>query len=218
MKLALLLPGYIESPDYHHLVVIDQHLTRNGYQVIRVDACHLWETGDGHSYSTTDYINQVKEIVRSYLPQNPTEILLVGHSLGCLVSLVVGQEVPGVSKIVCLCPPSSLDKSDHKWVDGFRVSQKDLPGDSQKFRQFSVPFSFTNDRKQYSIIDSLKSNQLPLQIIMGTLDPSTSELSPIIKVLNKVNFQVIEAMGHDFRQSEDLCQSVAIKIVDFISD
>ncbi len=39
MKLALLLPGYLESPDYRHLVVIDEELSSM--------------TFDGHSICVT---------------------------------------------------------------------------------------------------------------------------------------------------------------------
>ncbi len=41
MKLVILLPGYLESPDYRHLVVIDEKLSGLGYEVKRVDLCGL---------------------------------------------------------------------------------------------------------------------------------------------------------------------------------
>jgi pimeloyl-ACP methyl ester carboxylesterase len=217
MKLALLLPGYVESPDYHHLVVIDQHLTALGYTTLRVDPCNLWQTGDGSAYSTTGYINQVKDIVNSYLSKNPTEIILIGHSLGSLVALMVGHLFDEVSKVICLSSPASLNNSDHKWIDGFRTSKKDLPDNPTSFRNFTVPVSFTTDRKHYSIPFSLNNNQKPLLVIMGDEDPSTSEIESIVKQMEKSQFIKIKNMGHDFRQSEELCQLVASKIDEFIS-
>lgn len=217
MKLALLLPGYIESPDYHHLVVIDNYLQKSGYTTVRVDACHLWQTGDGSRYSTTGYIKQVEEIISSYVPQKPTEIVLVGHSLGTLVAAYLANNRNEVSKIVCLSPPIALDRSDHKWVNGFRVSQKDLPSNSNQFREFSVPDSFISDRKQYSLLDSLNNNHKPILIIVGTEDPSLSEVRSAVVKLNITNFIEVPDMGHDFRQSDDLCRLVASQIVDFLS-
>lgn len=216
MKLALLLPGYVESPDYHHLVVIDNHLTSLGYTTLRVDPCNLWQTGDGSTYSTTGYINQVKDIVNSYIPQNPTEIILVGHSLGCLVALTVGYLFDEVSKVICLSPPASLSNSDHKWVDGFRTSKKDLPDDPTKFRDLTVPVSFTLDRKQYSIPIAFKNNQKPTLVIMGSDDPATVTLNDLLKDLSNTTFITIADMAHDFRQSEELCQRVASEIIKFI--
>ncbi len=217
MKLALLLPGYIESPDYRHLVVIDNKLVEMGFTTHRIDVCGLWETGDGNNYSTTGYINQVKQIIDSYLPQKPAEIVLIGHSLGALVALHIGNLYSEVSKIVCLSLPDSLDKSDHKWVDGFRVSKKDLPQDSTEFRTFSVPFSFTEDRKQYSISKSLVENQKPLLVISGLDDPSFAGVESMVKDLPYSSFIKIAGMGHDFRQSEDLCNQVALEIEKFTS-
>lgn len=216
MKLALLLPGYVESPDYHHLVVIDEGLTALGYTTLRVDACNLWKTGDGQSYSTTGYINQVKDIVTLYLPQKPTEIILVGHSLGCLVALMVGFLFDEVTKIVCLSLPASLNNSDHKWIDGFRTSKKDLPNNPLKFRELTVPVSFTIDRKHYSVKVSLQNNQKPLTVIMGELDPSATEVEDMVKGLTHTNFVKIDGMEHDFRQSDELSQRVASEIKKFI--
>ncbi len=217
MKLAILLPGYIESPDYRHLVIIDQKLSNLGYQVVRVDACNLWSTCDTQNYTTTNYINQVKQIIESYLPEKPTEIILIGHSLGCLVALYVAKLYKQVSKVICLSPPVALDKSDHKWVDGFRVSKKDLPDNPIDFRQFSVPFSFVNDRKQYSIVDTLNSFTKPFLIIIGENDSLLPDVEELVKNKNIKNFIKIKNMGHDFRQSEELCSQVTSEIEKFIT-
>lgn len=217
LKLALLLPGYVESPDYRHLVVIDSLLTTMGYTVIRVDACHLWQTGDGQNYTTTNYINQVKKIVESYLTRKPTEIVLVGHSLGSLVALQVGNAYQQIVKIICLSPPVHLDKSDHKWVNGFRISKKDLPDRPSEFREFTIPYSFVEDRKQYSMSGSLKNNKKSLLIIMGEDDPSIVEFQSLVDDLNLSNFIKIKNMDHDFRQSDKLCNQVALEIKNFLS-
>jgi pimeloyl-ACP methyl ester carboxylesterase len=217
MKLALLLPGYLESPDYRHLVVIDDSLTKLGYKVVRVDPCGLWQTRDTSYYLTTNYISQVAGIIKSYLEQKPEDIILVGHSLGCLVALQVSAEIPQVTKVVCLSPPSSLDKSDHKWVNGYRTSKKDIPGNGEQFIEFTIPYSFTEDRKQYSMIASFEGCQKPILTIMGEDDPSISELEPVLTKLNHLTFKKFANMGHDFRHSEEFCHQVADEIVNFVS-
>jgi pimeloyl-ACP methyl ester carboxylesterase len=217
MKLALLLPGYIESPNYRHLVVIDNKLTALDYTVLRVDPCNLWSTVDANNYTTTNYVKQVETLINSYQEASPTEIILVGHSLGSLVALLVGSKSNVVTKIICLSPPSPLGQSDHKWVNGFRVSKKDLPNNSSEFRIFSIPFSFVTDRNQYSVADSIKNNKKPLTIIIGDQDPSIVEIEELVNKLHLPNFTKIKNMGHDFRQSEDLCNRVANKIEVFLN-
>lgn len=218
MKLALLLPGYIESSDYHHLVVIDKKLQSLGYLSIRVDACNLWQTGNCSTYTTTNYIAQVNDIINSYQNQGLDEVVLIGHSLGVLVALVVGNTNSLVSRIICLSPPNPLQQSDSKWINGVRTSKKDLPQDPTMFREFSVPISFVPDRDQYSFVDSLKSFKKPLQIIIGDQDPSFESIKTVASDLNIANFDIINGMGHDFRQSDVLCQLVTEKIINFLNN
>lgn len=216
MKLALLLPGYIESPDYRHLVVIDNKLKDLGYTTLRVDPCNLWQSGEVQNYTTTNYINQVKGIVEQYLPQGLEEIILIGHSLGSLVALEVGNIYEKVTKIVCLCPPIYLDRSDHKWVNGWRISKKDLPNKPEEFREFAVPRSYVEDRRQYSMINALRDTKKPFVIIAGEDDPLLADIKKTVSDLNISNFIKIKNMGHDFRQSEELCEQVAEEIERFI--
>ena len=217
MKLALLLPGYIESPDYRHLVVIDDKLTELGYTTVRVDACNLWQTGDVQNYTTTNYIKQVKNIIESYESPYPTEIILVGHSLGAAVAIFVAQTYPKITKIICLGLPISLNNSDYKWATGVRISKKDLPEDNTKFREFQVPASVLEDRLQYSVSDSLKSLKIPVFIVMGQEDPLLAEVETVTKDLGFIKFITIKNMGHDFRQSEELCHLVATEIKNFLT-
>ncbi|MBP9817894.1 alpha/beta hydrolase [Candidatus Shapirobacteria bacterium] len=216
MKLALLLPGYLESPDYHHLVVIGEKLKSLGYTTIRVDACHLWETRNASLYTTTNYLHQVEDIIKSFQSQNPTEIILVGHSQGSFVALLAGNNNLNITKIIGLCLPNPLGQSSHKWVNGVRISQKDLPNDSTKFREFSIPISYVHDRDQYSLMNELKKITQPLLVIMGQDDPSVSEVEAVVKELNLPNFIKIKNMGHDFRQSDELCHQVANEIAIFL--
>ncbi len=56
MKVALLLPGYLDSPDYLHLRMFDKRLTKLGYTVERLDPCNLWKNNDISKYSITNFI------------------------------------------------------------------------------------------------------------------------------------------------------------------
>ena len=216
MKLALILPGYIESPDYRHLVVIDNKLKGLGFTTVRVDACNLWQTNNGSNYSTTGYIKQVEDIISSYSSEDLTEVVLIGHSLGTLVAAYIASTNNKVTKIVCLSPPIALDRSDFKWVNGVRTSKKDLPYNKNSFREFSVPISFVEDRKQYSLLNSLKDLTRPILIITGENDPSVEEVRDTVKSLKIKKYIEIKGMGHDFRQSEELCRLVADEISKFL--
>ncbi len=66
MKIALLLPGYLDSPDYLHLITFEKRLKELGYAVERLDACNLWKNEDIENYTITNFIKQIKERVDFY--------------------------------------------------------------------------------------------------------------------------------------------------------
>ena len=149
MKLALLLPGYLDSPDYLHMMTFEKGLKELGYVVERLDACDLWKTGNVANYTITNFIKQIKERVEYYKKQNPEEILLLGHSNR------------GFTSIVALCPPPDKEGSEHKWVNGVRVSKRDLPNDPTKFREFAIPDTHIKDAVQYSAVEDVKKIHKP---------------------------------------------------------
>ena len=61
MKLALLLPGYLDSPDYLHMKTFEKGLKKLGYTTERLDPCDLWKTGDVKNYTITNYLKQIQE-------------------------------------------------------------------------------------------------------------------------------------------------------------
>ena len=167
MKLALLLPGYLDSPDYLHLKIFETRLVELGYTVERLDPCDLWKTGDTTNYTITNYIKQVKKMVQSYKNQNPEEILLVGHSMGAFVSIIAGNRIKEVTKIVALCPPPDRKYSDREWkTDKSRTSKRDLPNNSQEFIIFEVPYTFVEDGTKYSAKNEIKEIHKPIMIFI----------------------------------------------------
>lgn len=219
MKLVLLLPGYLESPDYRHFVVIDEELTSLGYKVVRVDPCLLWTTGLVENYTLTNYTKQIKEIIDSYDAEVLEEVVLVGHSLGAAASIIVGADDARVAKVVCLSPTVKLDKSREKWNEnGVRNSRKDLPDDPTKFREFSVPLSHLEDKSGYSVIDALNNLKIPIMFLFGSDDPSANEIQKVVDNNQISKVVKVENMGHDFRQSLDLCNLVAGEVKRFLLD
>lgn len=219
MKLALLLPGYLDSPDYLHLVTFEKRLKELGYTVERLDPCNLWTSGDVSNYSVTNYIEQIKDRVDFYNNQNPEEILLIGHSLGGFTSILAGNSIPEVTKIVALCPPSSIEGLAKKW-DGkpSRISKRDLPNDEAKFREFNIPQAFVEDARKYSAIESVRNIKKPLMIFIGMEDTSVPPTETEILVSNAVNPFVIRMknIGHDFRHSQDESNKVMKEIEKFL--
>ena len=218
MKLALLLPGYLDSPDYSHLVIFEKRLKEIGYIVERLDACNLWQTGDVINYSITNFLQQIKDRIDFYKNQNPDEILLLGHSNGGFTAIIAGSKFPEVTKIISLCPPPDKTGSEIKWKNGLRVSKRDIPNNPNKYREFSIPISYLNDALQYSAVDEIKNINKPLMIFIGLDDQIVPpvETEEIITVANNPYVVRLKGIGHDFRHSPKQINLIADEIVKFL--
>ena len=219
MKLAILLPGYLDSPDYSHMTVFEKRLKELGYVVERLDPCNLWKTGDVNNYSVTNYIKQIKDRIDYYRSQHPDEVVLIGHSLGGFTSILTGNLFPEVTKIVALCPPSSIENLGRKWENKpSRISKRDLPNDVSKYRDFDVPLTFVEDARKYSALDAVHEIKKPLMIFIGMADTLVGPRETEKLVSNAINPHVVrmEGMGHDFRHSEKECIIVMAEIEKFL--
>ena len=218
MKLALLLPGYLDSPDYLHLVTFEKRLKELGYTVEVLDACNVWKTGNVKNYSITNYIKQIKERVDFYKGENPQEILLLGHSDGAFTSIVAGARIPNVTKIIALSPPPDKHGSLKKWVNGVRISKRDLPNDHTKFRKFAIPDTYIKDATQYSAAEDVKKMYKPIMIFIALNDTVVNPEWTEKIVANANNPYVVRQpnMGHYLRKSQKECNIVMAEIVKFL--
>lgn len=219
MKVALLLPGYLDSPDYLHMLTFEQSLLRLGYTVERLDPCHLWENGDVSQYTVTNCIRQVQERVGFYAAKNPKEIVLIGHSMGGFTAIIAGNRIPDVTKIVALCPPPDRKESVKKWKNGgVRVSQRDLPDNPHVYREFAIPYSYVTDALKYSTVEEVKSLHKPLMIFIALEDETVPPKLTEQIVAHANNPYVIRQpnMGHSFRRSQEACDLVMKGIEKFL--
>lgn len=220
MKLALLLPGYLDSPDYLHMLTFEKRLKELGYMTERLDPCNLWKTGKIENYSITNYLKQIEERVSSYKSQNLTEIILIGHSMGGFVSIIIGARIDEVTKIVALCPPPNIKNSNQEWKkEGVRHSKRNLPKNPQEFRKFEVPYSFVEDAAQYCAEDEVKQIHKPLMIFIALDDtivpPELTE--KIVAEANNPHIVRQKNMGHNFRHSSKECKIVMAEIEKFLT-
>ena len=219
MKIALLLPGYLDSPNYLHLVTFEKRLKELGYTVERLDPCNLWKTGNVGVYSVTNYIEQIRERIEFFKTQNPEEAILIGHSLGGFISILAGDIISEVTRVVALCAPSSIENLGKKWENKpSRVSKRDLPEDESRFREFNIPLSFVEDARKYSAIDAVSKINKPLMIFIGLADTSVSPKETEILASNAVHPYVVKMqnIGHNFRHSQEECYLVMNEIEKFL--
>ena len=219
MKLALLLPGYLDSPDYLHMKTFEKGLKDIGYVVERLDPCDLWKTGNVRNYTITNYIRQVTQRVKVYENKELEEVVLLGHSLGAFVSIIAGNRIKEVTKIVSLCSAADRVGPSLNWKGKeVRHSERELPDDLKKFRSFDIPHIFAEDGMQYSALEEVKEIYKPLMIFIALEDKSVPPEETEKIVANANNPYVVRQpdMGHDFRHSDKECNIVMEKIKEFL--
>ncbi len=220
MKLALLLPGFLDSPDYLHMLTFEKGLKKLGFTVERLDTCNLWKTSNVKDYTITNYIHQITERVNVYKNKDLDEVVLIGHSLGAFVAIIAGNRIRGVTKIVSLCSAADRIGSSLNWKGKkFRYSERDLPDNPKKSRVFNIPYTFAEDGMQYSAMEEVKKIHKPIMIFIALEDKSVppEETEKIVSNANNPHVVRQPNMGHNFRHSQKECNIVMKHIERFLT-
>lgn len=210
-KLAVLCPGFLDSKDYKHLVALAEMLCERGYTAVRFDPIGTWESsGDIAEYDTTQYLEDVKNVVGYMLNEDEySHILLGGHSRGGRISILYAARDPRISLVLGIMPSSGSfgGPEREQWEKtGIKISKRELPDDASKYKEFSLPFDHLLDLNNYDVMNSAEKIKSPVILVAGERD----ELVPpeTVKVLfNKIKSRkkiiVIPNIGHDYRHNEN---------------
>jgi len=221
-RLAILCPGYLDSKDYKHLVGLAGVLSKQGYTVVRFDPTGTWESEGGISdYTTTQYIDDIKNVLEYMLKQaDYKQILLGGHSRGGMVSILYAARDPRISLVLGIMPSSGPMQGQRreKWKKaGISISSRDLPDNKNEKREFRVPFDHVLDRDQYDAIGDVREVEAPIVLVAGELDDLVLP-GDVREIFNSANepkrFLVIPGIGHDYRHNESEVAMVNEKILE----
>lgn len=228
--LVILLPGHLDSKDYNHLVSLAGDLVNSGYTVARIDPSGTWDSAYSKSeYSITQILNDTREVLDEvYLDRTFKNIIMVGHSLGGMLSLLYAARDARISAVVAIMPPYAFVRPNNKeekdeksqWAkDGFKTSKRDMPGKSNEFREFKLPYSVVVDSMGYNVLDEVPKLHIPVLLIAGELDDVIPPVD-VGLIFNKANepkeFIVLKGIDHDYRLKEEDIKKVNCEVLKFI--
>src|SRR3972149_11567035 len=99
-KIALVLPGRLDTKDYVHMRSHVDFLAANGFFALSFDPPGTWESPGGiELYTTTNCLVAVDELI-AYFGNKPT--LLAGHSRGGTVAMLAGTKNPHVDRFISI--------------------------------------------------------------------------------------------------------------------
>ena len=172
-KLAIVIPGRLDTKDYVHNTSLVDYLAGLGYLALSFDPPGTWESpGNISLYTTTNCIRAVNELIEHF-GNRPT--VLAGHSRGGTVAMLVGPQNPHVTHIIPIFSyyGAPSDPEPDRIVDDALVSYRDLPPGDKKTagqKKFLLPLSYFEDGKRYNALPSLKTYEKLKLFFYGTLD------------------------------------------------
>lgn len=173
-RLALVLPGLLDTKDYAHLRSHVNYLAARGYLALSFDPPGTWESpGDIGLYTVTNYIKAINELIE-YFGNRPT--FLTGHSRGATMSVAIGSTNKHVFAFAPIMP-SHIDGAyegtvNETWkkTSVFNNLRELPPGGGPKVKHFALPYSFFEDQIRYNFTDDLARCEKPKLFIYGTSD------------------------------------------------
>ncbi len=226
-RLAILCTGYLDTKDYQHLIDLAERLAKDGYTVVRFDPTGTWESEGGIAdYTTTQYLNDKKNILQHMLKKNAySHVLLGGHSRGGMVSILYAARDPRISIVLGIMPSSGRSmtkKRREEWQKtGMSVSQRDLPFNKDQVKEFQVPYSHVDDRDLYDVIKDVEKIHVPIILVAGELDDLVlpKDVQEIYDHANEPKrFVTIANVGHDYRHSDTEVAVVHSGIVELLNE
>lgn len=212
-KLALVLPGRLDTKDYVHMHSHVEFLASRGYFALSFDPPGTWESPENiNLYTTTNYLKAINELIE-YFGNKPT--FLIGHSRGGTVSILAGSINPHVINFVPIMAtygePSSPEPGAIR--AGVKISYRDLPPGITKTteqKKFALPMNYFLDGEQYNVVDILKNCTKPKLILYGTHDSFTTpeRANDVFEIIIEPKMLYELHSEHDYRYDPNTIEEV----------
>ncbi len=172
-KIAIVIPGRLDTKDYIHNTSLVDYLAGRGYFALSFDPPGTWESsGDISLYTTTNMIKSVDELIE-FLGNKPA--ILAGHSRGGTIAMLAGPKNSYVTHIIPIFSyyGAPSDPGEERIVDGKVMSYRDLPPGNMKTKEqkeFGLPLNYFEDGKKYNALPGLKNYSKPKLFFYGLND------------------------------------------------
>lgn len=225
-KLALVLPGQLDTKDYPHMRSHVDFLASKGFLALSFDPPGTWESGDDiNQYTMTNYLKAINELIEHF-GSKPT--FTMGHSRGGAMATLAGITNPHVFAFTAVMSTYTYNlnintqyraEEYEKWkAIGVKDSWRDLPSDPDQKRLFKLPWAFVEDSVQYDMLDGLKQCTKPKLFILGTRD--TMIKPEIVRTAYEAAAEPKQLYeldsDHDYRRHPDLIEEVNRVIGEFL--
>ena len=212
-KLAIIVPGRLDTKDYVHNTSLVDFLANRGYFALSFDPPGTWESpGDIELYTTTNCLKAVDELIEHF---GNKSTLLAGHSRGGTIAMLAGPKNPRITHFIPIFSyyGASSDPKEETIVNGKVMSYRDLPPGNTKTKEqkeFGLPLNYFEDGKQYNALSGLKNCTKPKLFFYGVEDDMNDpedvkeayEIAAEPKMIHPLN------SGHNYRYHPEIIEEV----------
>ena len=221
-KVAILMPGRLDTKDYVNFVSHAERLAELGFFVAAIDPPCTWDSpGDINEYTTTSYLKVIDELIE-YFGKRPT--LLLGHSRGGATAMLASKN-PATAALVVVNSSygAPTPPEPEKLENGLLSEQRDLPpGDvrSAEPRQFYLPMVYFEDGVKHNPREALEKFNGPKLIVHGTGDPfvALDKVKEIYAGLREPKMFLEIESEHDYRLFPKAIRAVNDALGEFVGE
>lgn len=220
-KLAIVIPGRLDTKDYIHNTSLVDFFAEKGYLALSFDPPGTWESpGNIDLYTTTNCLMVVDELIEKF-GNKPT--LLAGHSRGGTIAMLAGPKNPHVTHIIPIFSyyGAPSDPEDERIIDGRVMSYRDLiPGStkSKEQKEFRLPLNYFEDGKRYDALPGLKNYKKPKLFFYGIEDDMNDPEDVKKAYEESAEPKMIHGLksDHDYRYHPEIVEEVNKVVEEFL--
>ncbi|MCA9308917.1 alpha/beta hydrolase [Candidatus Saccharibacteria bacterium] len=220
-KVAILMPGRLDTKDYANFVSHLNFLAEKGYYALAIDPPGTWDSpGSISEYTTSIYLKAVNELIEC-LGNRST--LLLGHSRGGATAMLASAN-PAVEALVVVNAAYGKPSAPNpeKVENGALKESRDIPpGDARTEEQvlFNLPLAYFEDGAKHDPLGALQQLTKPKLIVHANKDEfvTLERVKEIYSTIpNPKMFLEIECT-HDYRLYPEEIKKVNAALKDFIA-
>lgn len=219
-KIAILMPGRLDTKDYANFVSHLDFFASHGFYAVAVDPPYSWDSpGNLSNYSTTNYLKAINELI-DYFGNRPT--LLLGHSRGGATAMLASTNpaVIGLALVNAAYGPPSAPEPE-KIIDGSLIESRDIPpGDirTKEQRKFRLPLNYFEDGAKHNPRDVLKNFKGPKLLVHANKDEFTGLelIKPIYDEVSEPKMFLEIDCTHDYRLYPEVINKVEDTLEKFV--
>lgn len=218
-KIAILLPGRLDTKDYVNFTSHLEFLANKGFYTVAFDPPGTWESPGGiELFTTTNYLKAVNELIE-YYGNKPT--LLLGHSRGGNVAIMASAN-PNVIGIVLVMSSYENPTPPESAKNGVQMEHRDLPPGNvrtKEQKEFALPLNYFKDGEKFDPLTILRNSRRPKLLFSGTNDKfyTPKEIQEIYESIPEPKMLHESNTDHSYRRHPEIIEEVNKVLGEFLN-